>query len=178
MYFFSSLCTKCIIHSLIVFCCFQRQTKMFSGAKKEKAESHEEDQHLHRLIHHLLRSLCNYKVSRTDNSLQNSRATIDCVVSAEGRPIGGLRHHVKTCRTINTRREILTFGWKEERHQQGKSVCVTSEQHLSCLPSAFRWSVSDGKSVICLPFSNFMLSLYFCFPIVSRSWSTVYIHFG
>ena len=44
---------------------------MSNRAKEEKAKSHQEDQHLHRLIHHLLCSLCNYKVSATD-SLQAS----------------------------------------------------------------------------------------------------------
>lgn len=48
--------------------CFQRETKMFSRTEEEKAKSHKEDQHLHRLIYHLLCSLCNYKVSQPDSS--------------------------------------------------------------------------------------------------------------
>lgn len=53
---------------LKVFCCFQCQAEMFGRAKAEKAESHQEDQHLHRLIRHLLCSLCHYKVSLSPKS--------------------------------------------------------------------------------------------------------------
>lgn len=49
--------------SVTPFCCFQRETEVLSRAEEEKTASHQEDQHLHRLLHRLLRPVCRDKVS-------------------------------------------------------------------------------------------------------------------
>lgn len=86
---------------------------MLSGAEEEKAESHEKDQHLHRLLHHLLCSLRNYKVNPSHARFTCSTCTHSGLPPHSSLVITGFLFHLiiiedlmSFARSGDTRRQI------------------------------------------------------------------------